>query len=79
MTPELINLARATVMTKAAFWDALRALETATASNPYNDGDWSDHINDKVIQMVNSLAAFTSEIEPIADEDLVDLISLAQS
>lgn len=48
-----IQLLRKVIGAKVAYWQALRALETATAP----DGDnWSDRANDKVIDLIDTLA-----------------------
>jgi hypothetical protein len=48
-----IQLLRKVVGAKVAYWQALRALETATAPN---GDDWSDKANDAVIESIDDLA-----------------------
>ena len=70
MTAEQIKLARAAIVARVAFWDALGAFEKATTDN----GEWPDRINDAVITTIDNIAACAGETaadpEYVTDADL---------
>lgn len=54
MTPDQISHARAAIVAKVAYWEALREFEVVTTGR---SDEWSDHINDKVCETIDQLAA----------------------
>ena len=72
MNATQIQLAREAVGAKVRYWDALRALETATAS----EGDWPDQVNDDVIEAIENLAGCAGDTaddpDVVSDEDIVE-------
>lgn len=53
MTQDQIDFARAAIVAKAAYWDALREFETMTAGRA---GEWEDYVNDAAIAIIEHLA-----------------------
>lgn len=70
MTADQIRLARAAVVAKVAYWDALRTFELDTTS----DGEWADKTNDAVIEAVDNLAGCAGDTaddpEYVSDDDI---------
>lgn len=71
MTPDQISLARAAVVAKVAYWDALRAFEIVTTDD---SNEWNDRTNDRVhvdIEHVAACAGNTAnDSECLTDENL---------
>ena len=70
MTTEQIDLLRKVIATKVAFWDALRALEVATAP----EGEWRDWVNDAFIETIDNIASgcdTANDSIVVSDEDLI--------
>lgn len=61
---ERIEMARAAVVAKAAYWDALGALEKATAAN----GGWDDFVSNKVGDRIENLAV---DAKVVSDTDIL--------
>ena len=54
MTPDQISHARAAIVAKAAYWDALREFEGVTTGR---SDEWSEYTNDKVCETIDYMAA----------------------
>lgn len=73
-----LRLLQEVVAAKVRLWNALQALETATAPN----GEYSDRSNDKVIEEVNALAAGLDGADDaysrVTDEHLQKVLALSR-
>lgn len=62
--PDPLELLRACVAAKTAYWDRLHDLEVSIAPN----GEFSDRANDRMVDMIDDLAAGTNEAQPPVTE-----------
>ena len=76
MTPYQIKYARAAIVAKAAYWDALRAFEVVTTDGRY---EWSAHANDKACETIDHLVVCAGDTaednECLTDDDISSLFS----
>ena len=71
MTPDQISHARAAIVAKVAYWDALRQFEVMTSAA---SDEWDDHTNDRVIAAIEGLGSCagdtTNDPECVSDADI---------
>ena len=71
MTADQIGHARAAIVAKVAYWDALRQFEVMTSDD---SDEWSDSINDKACEAIENLAACCGDTaeddECVTDADI---------
>lgn len=67
------RLARAAIVAKMRYWEALRAFELETTSG--EEGEWPDRINDDVISRIDDFAI--ADADQINTDMLDDLIEVA--
>lgn len=76
MTSDVQRLAREVVASKAAYWDAQRALEKATV--PEGETEWTDRTSDAVEEKVSFIAA-SVDADLLSDDELQELVDVASA